>query len=114
MLLYNFTICFKYEFFDDSEVTGEDIKNLNKHKLKAAVLSSRDRSDADSPSSDQASRDPLEPLAALYDENLRGLSSAALEQKSDETFSRLRKEMTQEKSENLERIAKNQAQSQSW
>ena len=79
-----------------SEVTDEDIKKLKLLEPKAAVLTSLDCSYTDTASeSDKENEDPLEPLAALYDENLRGLSSTELQEKSDETFSRLRKEMTQ-------------------
>ena len=94
-------------------VTDEHIKKLKLLEPKAAVLTSLDCSDTDT-ASDKENEDPLEPLAALYDENLRGLSSTELQEKSDETFSRLRKEMTQEKCENLECFTKNQAQSQAW
>ncbi|KAK0139216.1 hypothetical protein N1851_024143 [Merluccius polli] len=97
------------------EVTDEHINKLKLLEPKAAVLTSLDCSDTDTASeSDKENEDPLEPLAALYDENLRGFSSTELQEKSDETFSRLRKETTQEKCENLECITKNQAQSQAW
>ena len=78
-----------------SEVTDEDIKKLKLLEPKAAVLTSLDCSDTDTASeSDKENEDPLEPLAALYDENLRGHSS--------------------HRSVNLECITKNQAQSQAW
>ncbi|KAK0132987.1 hypothetical protein N1851_031645 [Merluccius polli] len=70
------------------EVTDEHIKKLKLLEPKAAVLTSLDCSDTDTASeSDKENEDPLEPLAALYDENLRGLSSTELQEKSDETFS---------------------------
>lgn len=81
-----------------SEVTDEDIKKLKLLEPKAAVLTRLDCSDTDMASeSDQKNGHTLQPLAALYDENLRGLSPTELQEKSDETFSRLRKEITQEK-----------------
>ncbi|XP_024859127.1 uncharacterized protein LOC112450070 [Kryptolebias marmoratus] len=95
------------------EVTDEHIKKLKALAPKAAVLTSLDCSDTDT-ASESENEDLLEPLAALYDENLRGVSSNELREKSDETFFRLKKTMTQEKCVNLESITKNQAQSQAW
>lgn len=98
-----------------SGVTDEDIKKLKLLEPKAAVLTSLDCSDTDTASdSDQENQDPLEPLAALYDENLRSIPSTELQEKSNETFAKLKKEMTQDKCVTLECITRNQAQSQAW
>ena len=75
-----------------SEVTDEDIKKLKLLEPKAAVLTSVDCSYTDTAS--ESGKENEEPLAALYDENLRGHSS--------------------HRSVNLECITKNQAQSQAW
>ncbi len=76
-----------------SELRHEDIKKLKLLEPKAAVLTSLDCSDTDSTAeSEKENEDPLEPLAALYDENLRGLSPSESQKKSEETFSKLVKE----------------------
>ena len=104
---------FNIYFIMYAEVRDEDLKKLKLLEPEAAVLTSLDCSDTDSArESNKENEDPLEPLSALYDENLRGLSPRELQEKSEETFYKLGKEMTREKCLNLERITKNQNQNQ--
>lgn len=97
------------------EVTDEDMKKLKLLEPKAAVLTSLDCSDTDTASdSGKENEDPLEPLAALYDANLKGLSTTQLLEKSEAIFSRLKRGITPVKCANLESITRKQAHSQAW
>ncbi len=98
-----------------SELTDEDIAELKVLAPNAAVLTSMDYSDTDSASeSDMETGDLPEPLVALYDADLRCLCQNELQERSEETFERLGKELTNEQCVNLELTTKKQAHSQAW
>uniref|UniRef100_A0A3B3TFQ3 YqaJ viral recombinase domain-containing protein n=1 Tax=Paramormyrops kingsleyae TaxID=1676925 RepID=A0A3B3TFQ3_9TELE len=102
-------------YFVYSELTDQDIAELKELAPDAAVLTSIERSDTDSTSdSDTETGDLPEPLVALYDANLRCLSQNQLQERSEETFERLGKLLTNEQCVNLELTTKNQAHSQAW
>ncbi|RXN19909.1 Inhibitor of growth [Labeo rohita] len=97
------------------KLTDEDIAELKELAPDAAVLTSIECSDTDSTSdSDTETGDLPDPLVALYDANLRCLSQNELQERSEETFERLGKLLTNEQCVNLEHTTKNQAHSQAW
>ncbi|KAL0167310.1 hypothetical protein M9458_039154, partial [Cirrhinus mrigala] len=81
----------------------EDIAEVKELAPDAAVLTSIEGSDTDSASeSDMETGDLPEPL------------QNELQERSEETFERLGKKLTNEQCVNLELMTKNQAHSQSW
>ncbi|KAF4115319.1 hypothetical protein G5714_002808 [Onychostoma macrolepis] len=64
--------------------------------------------------SDMETGDLPAPLVALYDADLRCLCQNELQERSEETFERLGKELTNEQCVNLELTTKKQAHSQAW
>jgi putative phage-type endonuclease len=102
-------------YFVHSELTDEDIAELKLLAPDAAVLTTMELSDTDSATeSDTEAGDLPEPLVALYDANLRCLCKNQLQERSEETFEKLRMGLTNEQCVNLELTTKNQAQSQAW
>ncbi|CAM4699905.1 unnamed protein product [Leuciscus chuanchicus] len=97
------------------QLTDEDIAELKVLAPNAAELTSMDFSDTDSASeSDTETGDLPEPLVALYDANLRCLCQNELQERSEETFEKLGKDLTNKQCVNLELMTKNQAHSQNF
>lgn len=88
-----------------SELTDEDIAELKVMAPNAIVLTKMDFSDTDSASeSDTETEDLPEPL---YDANLWCLCQNELQERSEETFEKLGKELTNEQCVNIELTIKN-------
>lgn len=79
------------------ELTDEDIANLKVLAPNAAVLTSMDFSNTNSASqSDTETGDLPEQPVALYDATLRGLCPNKTPERSEDTFAKLGRELTNE------------------
>lgn len=100
-----------------SELTDDDIRELQVVGPDAAVLTSLENSDTDTASSGsdaEEQQDLPEPLTALFDTTLRELSPQEIQVKSEETFHRLKTELQAHQCEKLEFVTRQQSKSKDW
>lgn len=100
-----------------SVLTDEDIRDLQVVAPDAAVLTSLENSDTDTASSDndeEVHQDLPEPLTTLFNVSYRDLSPQELQDRSKETFYRLKTKFLPHQCERLESVTLQQSQSREW